>query len=123
MSYTISYTDVANKGTITVEDRTINTETSLKIPGRNSTAYGAVIAENFLHLLENFASTVEPSTPVEGQIWYDSTLGVETLKVYNGTNWVPASGINKSINTPAIAQTGDLWVDTDNQQLYLFTGG
>ena len=123
MSYTISYTDVANKGTITVEDRTINTETSLSIPGRNSTAYGAVIAENFLHILENFAATTEPSNPVEGQLWYDSTLGVETLKVYNGTNWVPASGINKSINTPALAQTGDLWVDTDNQQLYLFTGG
>ena len=123
MSYTISYTDSANKGTITVEDRTINTETSLRIPGRNTTAYGATIAENFLHLLENFAATTEPTSPVEGQIWYDNTLGVETLKVYNGTNWVPASGINKSINTPAIAQTGDLWVDTDNQQLYLFTGG
>lgn len=123
MAYTISYTDVANKGTITVEDGTINDRTSLKIPGRNTTAYGAVIAENFLHLLENFAATTAPSQPIEGQLWYDSTLGVETLKVYNGTNWVPASGINKSINTPALAQTGDLWVDTDNQQLYLFTGG
>jgi microcystin-dependent protein len=82
-----------------------------------------VVAENFLHLLENFAATTSPSQPIEGQLWYDSTLGVESLKVYNGTNWIPASGINKSINTPAIAQTGDLWVDTDNQQLYLFTGG
>lgn len=123
MSYTISYTDVANKGTITVEDGTINRETTLGFPGRNTTSYGAVVAENFLHLLENFAATTEPANPVEGQLWYDSTLGVESLKVYNGTNWIPASGINKSINTPAIAQTGDLWVDTDNQQLYLFTGG
>ena len=123
MSYTISYTDVANKGTITIEDGSINTETSLNIPGRNTTAYGAVIAENFLHLLENFANTVEPNSPVEGQLWYDNTLGTETLKVYDGTNWVPASGIIKQINTPAIAQIGDLWVDTDNQQLYLFTGG
>lgn len=123
MAYTISYTDVANKGTITIEDGSLNTDTSLRIPGRNSTAYGAVIAENFLHLLENFSSTIQPSNPVEGQLWYDNTLGQETLKVYNGTNWVPASGITKSINTPALAQTGDLWVDTDNQQLYLFTGG
>ena len=123
MAYTISYTDVANKGTITVEDGTINTETSLSIPGRNTTAYGAVIAENFLHLLENFADTVEPDNPVEGQLWYDNTLGTETLKVYDGTNWVPSSGIIKQIGTPAIAQIGDLWVDTDNQQLYLFTGG
>jgi microcystin-dependent protein len=123
MSYTITFTDSANKGTITVEDGTINRQTSLGLPGRNTTAYGATIAENFLHLLENFASTTEPSNPVEGQMWYDNTLGQESLKVYNGTNWVPASGITKSINTPALAQTGDLWVDTDNQQLYLFTGG
>jgi microcystin-dependent protein len=123
MAYTINYTDIANKGTITVEDGTVNRETTLGFPGRNTTAYGAVVAENFLHLLENFAATTAPSQPVEGQLWYDSTLGVEALKVYNGTNWIPASGINKSINTPAIAQTGDLWVDTDNQQLYLFTGG
>lgn len=123
MAYTISYTDVANKGTITVEDSTINRETTLGFPGRNTTSYGAVVAENFLHLLENFAATTAPSQPIEGQLWYDSTLGVESLKVYNGTNWVPASGISKSISTPSIAQTGDLWVDTDNQQLYLFTGG
>lgn len=123
MSYTINFTDSANKGTITVEDGTINRTTSLGLPGRNTTAYGATIAENFLHLLENFAATTEPSNPVEGQVWYDSTLGQESLKVYNGTNWVPASGITKSISTPAFAQTGDLWVDTDNQQLYLFTGG
>ena len=123
MAYTINYTDIANKGTITVEDGTINRETTLGFPGRNTTSYGAVVAENFLHLLEHFAATTPPSRPVEGQMWYDSTLGVESLKVYNGTNWVPASGINKSITTPAIAQTGDLWVDTNNQQLYLFTGG
>ena len=123
MAYTINYTDVANKGTITVEDSTINRETTLGFPGRNSTAYGATIAENFLHLLESFASNNPPNSPVEGQLWYDNTLTEEKLMVYNDTNWVPASGISKSINTPAIAQLGDLWVDTDNQQLYLFTGG
>ena len=54
MPYTINYTDPANaKGTITIEDGTINRETSLGFPGRNTTAYGAVVAENFLHLLES----------------------------------------------------------------------
>ena len=64
MAYTISYTDSANKGTIVVEDLTLNTETSLSIPGRNTTAYGSAIATNFLTLLENFANTTATVTSV-----------------------------------------------------------
>lgn len=123
MAYTISFTDTTKPdSTITVEDSTINTDTSLRLPGRNSTAYGAVIAENFLHLLENFANSQEPTAPVEGQLWYDTTAP-ETLRIYNGTNWIAASGITKSISNPTSPIIGDLWVDTDNQQLYLWTGG
>lgn len=124
MAYTIPYTDQANKGTITIEDNTINQETTLKLPGRNTTAYGTVIAENFLHLLENFASATEPTLPVEGQLWYDSTPGIEQLKVFDGTNWVPSGGLKKTNSAPLASQSliGDLWVDTDNQQLYLYSG-
>ena len=124
MAYEIAYTDQANKGTITIEDRTINQETSLSIPGRNETAYGPAIATNFLHLLENFAAPTEPSRPVEGQLWYDSTPGSELLKVYDGTNWIPSGGLKKATSEPDAAQSqiGDLWADTDNQQLYLYTG-
>lgn len=124
MAYTVNYTDVANKGSITVEDNTLNQQTSLSLPGRNTTAYGTAIAENFLHLLENFANTTAPTNPVEGQLWYDNTVGVDQLKLYDGTTWISASGLKKATNAPAAAQsvTGDLWVDTDNQQLYLFTG-
>ena len=124
MAYTISYTDAANKGTIVVEDQTLNTTTSLQIPGRNTTAYGSAIATNFLHLLENFAFNNAPANGVEGQLWYDNTTGAETLKVYDGTNWVSAAGIKKAVSAPDVSasQLGDLWVDTDNQQLYLFSG-
>ncbi len=124
MAYTISYTDAANKGTIVLEDNTLNTTTSLRLPGRNTTAYGSAIATNFLHLLENFAFNTAPSNGVEGQLWYDNTAGSETLKVYDGTNWVSAAGIKKAVSAPDVSasQLGDLWVDTDNQQLYLFSG-
>jgi microcystin-dependent protein len=124
MAYEIAYTDQANKGTITIEDRTINQETSLSIPGRNETAYGPAIATNFLHLLENFAAPTEPARPVEGQLWYDSTPGIELLKVYDGTNWIPSGGLKKATSEPDASQSqiGDLWADTDNQQLYLYTG-
>ena len=124
MAYLVSHTDLANKGTISVEDNTINQVTSLDIPGRNTTAYGTAIADNFLHLLENFAFNTSPRNPVEGQLWYDTTVGVNQLKIYDGTNWISASGLKKATNEPAANQSvvGDLWVDTDNQQLYLYTG-
>ena len=124
MPYTIQYTDSVNKGSITVQDNDINNETTLSIPGKNTTGYGTAIGTNFLHLLENFASNTEPVRPVEGQLWYDSTIGSEVLKVYDGTRWVPAGGLKKANSEPNVAesQIGDLWADTDNQQLYLFTG-
>lgn len=125
MPYTIPYSDEANNGTITVIDNTIDQTTSLKFPGKNTTAYGTSIAENFLHLLENFASNTQPVRATEGQLWYDTTLSQPQLKVYDGTVWLPAGGLNKSPSPPDAGQagtTGDLWVDTDNQQLYLNSG-
>ena len=124
MPYTINFTDVTNKGSITVEDNDINVTTSLSLVGRNTTSYGVEFNQNFLKLLENFANTSAPTNPVEGQLWYDTTAGGEQLKVYDGTTWVASGGLKKAINEPGAAQsiTGDLWVDTDNQQLYLYTG-
>lgn len=124
MSYEVRYTDSQNKGVIRVEDNTINQETSLQIPGRFSTAYGQAVSENFLHLLENFANSSAPASPVEGQLWYDNTDGINSLKVYDGTSWLDAGGLKKSSAEPtaSISNPGDLWVDVDNQQLYLFTG-
>ena len=124
MAYTISYTDSVNKGTIVVEDNTINQETSVSLPGKNYTGYGTAVNENFLHLLENFANTTAPDRPVEGQLWYDTSAGVDQLKIYDGTTWIAASGVKKATNQPAVANSsaGDLWVNTETQQLYLFTG-
>lgn len=124
MPYQISFTDTVNKGSITVEDETINNETSLSIPGKKRRDYGQLVGENFLHLLENFASPTEPPNPVEGQLWYDNTDGIDQLKIYDGTTWSPAGGIKKSTNQPSVSNSiaGDLWVNTNTQQLYLFSG-
>ena len=123
MAYTINYSDT-NKGTISIEDSTINQTTSLDIPGRNTTSYGSVIANSFLNLLENFANTSAPRNPIQGQLWYDSSTGVNTLKLYDGTGWINASGLKKgnTATTVSSALTGDLGSDTDNNQLYIFTG-
>ncbi len=123
MSYRIFRTNQLN-GSLNVEDNDTNRETSLVFPGRNTTGYGQIIGENFLHLLENFASPNEPNLPIQGQLWYDTTEGVNQLKVYDGTGWGSAGGLKKGSNAPDSESSiaGDLWVNTDTQQLYLFTG-
>jgi len=124
MPYNIPFTDEANKGNVTVEDNSINTETSMKLPGRLTTDYGQSVNENFLHLLENFANASPPVNPVEGQLWYDTTQDVDQLKIYDGTNWVAAGGLKKGPFEPDISNSvaGDLWVNTSTSQLYLYTG-
>lgn len=122
MPYNVNYTDNDNKTPITVFDNTSSTDTSLVFPGRNVTGYGQIIAENFLHLLENFAKSSAPVNAVEGQLWYESTNG--NLNVYDGTNWRSASGIQKGPTEPAVdeSKAGELWVDTTNQQLRIYSG-
>ena len=86
MPYTINFTDVTNKGSVTVEDNEINVSTSLSLVGRNTTSYGVEFNQNFLKILENFANASSPSNPVEGQLWYDTTVGSEQLRVYEKSN-------------------------------------
>lgn len=126
MSYQINFTEANNpsKLPLTVQDQTLNTQTSVTFVGKNYPGYSPIIAENFLHLLENFASTTAPESPVQGQLWYDSSVGINLLKVFDGTNWTEAGAVKKSSSAPAVANSvrGDLWIDTTNQQLYLFSG-
>ena len=122
MSYQVRFTDTT-KTPLTVDDQTINSEKSLKFVGKNYAGYSQYIAENFLHLLENFAKSTAPGNPITGQLWFNTTTGSENqLKVYNGTNWVAAGNVKKSTTAPVSSVLGDLWVDTDNQQLHLYSG-
>jgi len=122
MPYIVNFTDSDNKTPITVYDNTSSTDTSLIFPGRNVTGYGQIIAENFLHLLENFASATQPVNPTEGQLWYDSENGI--LMIWDNTNWKSASNIQKSASAPSVetSKVGELWVDTTNQQLRIYSG-
>jgi microcystin-dependent protein len=125
MSYQIDRSD-ANNGSITVEDQTIDQSTSLSFVGKNFPGYASYIAENFLQLLENFASSVEPANPIVGQLWYDTNTinnpPQPQLKVYDGVKFVAAGSVIKRTVRPTTAVIGDLWVDTSSQQLYLWSG-
>ena len=118
MAYTVNKTD----GTIlsTVADGTIDTTTDLTLIGKNYAGYGEFFNENLVKLLENFANTSAPSSPVAGQMWWDKTNNL--LKVYTGSAFKTVSSSTASSSTPSSSVTGDLWWDTTNGQLKVYNG-
>ena len=118
MAYTVNKT---NSGSYTVQDGVVNTQTDLSLIGKGYAGYGEKIAENFLHLLENFSNTSAPTKPIEGQLWYDSSSNI--LKVYTGSSFVPAGGaIPYQASAPGTLNQGDIWIDSDTNQLYFYNG-
>jgi len=124
MAYTVRFTDQIANSPLQVEDNTINESTSLSFPGRNVTGYGKIIAENFLHLLENFASKSPPDNPVAGQLYFNANENVNQLEIFNGTNWVAAGGLKKGTTFPVndTSVAGDLFSNISTGELYFYTG-
>jgi Phage Tail Collar Domain len=137
MANTTPITNTSGDHVYTVPDGATNTDTSLTFIGRNYTGYTQVIGEDFLHLLENFASAANnassdissgPRNPVRGQIWYNSLNDPLTkgLRVFDGTSWIQLGIVKKSPSAPSGPVTGfnigDVYIDTTRKQLYIYTG-
>ena len=131
MAYSINYNDTSLEPTpITVADATVNTETSLKLVGKNYTNHGELFNENFLRLLENFSSETDSDSPgaptgaVRGQLWYDATA--HAIKFYDNTNWYPLATMKTGTTNPVDASEphfpGDLFFNTGEEQLYVSQG-
>jgi hypothetical protein len=119
MAYQINKTD----GTIisTVADGQVDTlSTDLTLIGKNYSGFGESLNENFIKLLENFSSTLAPTYPLRGQIWFDTAEN--KLKVYNGSDFIPVSSATISSTQPETLSIGDLWWDDVGAQLYFFDG-
>lgn len=112
MSYNITLSN-GNKLTTVSDGTTDTTSTSLTLIGKNFAGYGQFLNENFVNLLENFSNPVSPTTPIEGQLWWDS----KSLKVWTGIQWKNVSSTTTSAVAPTGVNSGDLWWDTANQQL------
>jgi hypothetical protein len=130
--YKITFTDPAKDAGgyyITVQEGNVNTvDTSLILVGRNYPSYGQIIAQDLVHLLENFSSSSPPNNPIEGQLWFDTTdVNAKKLKINDGTaqaaTWYPVGGVHQQASEPINTQIGDIWVDTSNNQLKIFNGG
>ena len=122
MAYTVNKTNSSSSpNQFTVQDGVINNQTDLSFVGKGYAGYGESIAENFLHLLENFANTSAPLKPITGQLWWDSTNN--KLQVYNGTAFQTAGGSAPyQSDAPANLAAGDIWIDSDTGQLYFYNG-
>ena len=122
MAYTVNKSNnAASPNQYTVQDGVVNAQTDLSFIGKGYAGYGESIAENFLHLLENFSNTSAPTKPIQGQLWWDSSNS--KLKVYNGTAFQTAGGSAPyQATAPSGLSQGDLWIDSDTAQLYLYNG-
>lgn len=107
----------------TVQDASLDTSTDLIFVGRNYAGYGEWQNENFLKLLENFANTIPPQKPIEGQIWYD--VSNQKINIWDGTSWKGVPVLDVSRTDPVGTKNykaGDLWYDSREQQLSAFNG-
>jgi hypothetical protein len=96
--------------------------TDLDLFGKNFPAYGQDLNQNFISLLQNFASTTPPSKPLIGELWYNLNPQQQFLNVYNGSEWVPVDPITVSATAPTTTLVGSQWWDTTNLQLNSWNG-
>ena len=127
MPYTIDSYD-GTTFTFNISDGTVDsTNTSLKLLGQNYRGYGEVVAEDFVHLLENFSKTTAPSNPIHGQIWYDKSTGSGAankgckLKFYDSasSSWKMVSNLASGTTSPGSPSVGDLWWDENALEVRL----
>jgi len=118
MAYTVNKTN----GSVltTIADGTIDNTSDLTLIGKNYSGYGELLNENLVKLMENFANSSQPTSPLGGQLWWDTTNTL--LKVYTGSGFKVISGSTASASAPTGATTGDLWWDTANTQLRVYNG-
>jgi hypothetical protein len=121
MPYTITKTD-GSELTKIVDGTIDQTSTDITLIGKNASAYGKFIDQNFVSILENFANSTPPSYPITGQLWYDTSEG--RLKVYDpvGGGFKVSGGTIVAASAPSSLTTGDIWINSYSKQLYFNDG-
>ncbi len=120
MAYLITKTN--GDTLVTVPDTEKNTDYGVTLVGRNYSGYGVFLNDNFIALMENFASGSAPATPLDGQLWFSTTT--KNLSLWEGSAWKVMSSITSSEAEPGTAgrKVGDFWFDNSTYQLKIWTG-
>lgn len=120
MSYTLKLSN--GKILLTLPDQQSDSvSTSLTLIGKNVNAYGTDLNDNFVQLLENFANTSEPTSPLIGQLWFNTIE--QRMYVYNASDaFKPVGSPIVSATEPVGLSKGDLWIDTTSGQLKFHDG-
>lgn len=79
----------------------INYYSSIELNGSN-----VIMNKNQLlePVMEN--SDTQPTTPVQGQMYFDTTTGDKTMYFYNGTAWIEMDGSGSGVESISIAAAG-----------------
>ena len=96
MNYTITSFD----GNFTIEKLDLDdTSTPLQLPGKDYSGWGEPYSNNFVHLLENFASETAPSIKRTGMLWYDTTAKI--IKVWDTrvSSWASIGSSSDKLST------------------------
>jgi microcystin-dependent protein len=128
MPYNITLSNGSDLITGGLLDNTLDTSnSSLSLVGKNYKSYGLFVNQNFVRLMENFANSSAPTAPLPGQIWFNPTtkllnLNISATKGTASAIWKTVAGLTLSATTPTNPYQNELWYDSTNGQLYIYTG-
>lgn len=121
MAYIVNKTN--NDIVATVPDGGIDsTSTTITILGKGFNNYGELVAENFVHIMEHFASTTPPSSALRGQLWFDTTSNSIKMNISDtlgSPQWVESGKAIVSGTPPGIGSfsEGSFWYEPTNEVL------
>ena len=119
----MAYTLYKSDGTLltTITDGSVDSTTSLLLPGPNYVGYGRQLDENLVFLLENFAANVAPGGQnLQGQLWFNKSN--QTLSVFTDQGYLPVSGLTVSSIQPPLPNIGNTWFNTITNQFFVYDG-